>query len=197
MSYVIAAPEIMGSAATDLSNIGSALTAAKAAAATPTTGVLAAAEDEVSAAIAAVFSAHGNGFQALGAQAAAFHEEFVRALTAGAASYVGTEAANVSPLQTVGQELLGVINTPTELLLQRPLIGHGTNAAPGSGQDGGPGGILWGNGGNGGSGGPGKNGGNGGPAGLIGKGGAGGTGGIGNIAVASVAPVAPAAPAAC
>jgi len=44
----VAAPEIMVSAAMDLSNIGSALTAAKAAAAAPTTGVLAAAEDEVS-----------------------------------------------------------------------------------------------------------------------------------------------------
>ena len=62
MSYVVAAPEIMTSAATDLSNIGSALTAAKAAAAAPTTGIVVAAEDEVSAAIAAVFSAHGQGF---------------------------------------------------------------------------------------------------------------------------------------
>jgi hypothetical protein len=34
---------------------------------------LAAAEDEASAAIAAVFSAHGQGFQALAAPAAAFH----------------------------------------------------------------------------------------------------------------------------
>src|SRR6516165_12649192 len=55
MSYVIAAPEIMTSAATDLATIGSALTAANAAAAAPTTGILAAAQDEVSAAIAAVF----------------------------------------------------------------------------------------------------------------------------------------------
>ena len=77
MSYVIAAPELMTSAATDLSNIGSALSAARAAAATSTTGVLTAAEDEVSAAIASLFSAHGQGFQALGAQAAAFHEQFV------------------------------------------------------------------------------------------------------------------------
>ena len=80
MSFVIAAPEMMTSAATDLATIGSALSDAKAAAATPTTGVLAAAEDEVSAAIAAVFSAHGQGFAALGAQAAAFHDQFVQAL---------------------------------------------------------------------------------------------------------------------
>ena len=66
MSYLVAAPEFFSSAASDLSNIGSGLTSAHAAAAAPTTGVLAAAEDEVSAAIAAAFSAHGQGFQALG-----------------------------------------------------------------------------------------------------------------------------------
>ena len=37
----------------------------------------------MSAAIAALFSAHGQGFQALGAQAAAFHAQFVQALNAG------------------------------------------------------------------------------------------------------------------
>ena len=88
MSFVIALPEMIASASSDLANIGSALTAAKAAAAAPTTGIVVAAEDEVSAAIAELFSAHGQGFQALGAQAAAFHEQFVQALTAGAASYV-------------------------------------------------------------------------------------------------------------
>jgi PE family len=96
MSYLVAAPEFLASAAADLSNIGATLSAAKSAAAAPTTGVLAAAEDEVSAAIAAMFSAHGRGFQALSAQAAVFHTQFVQTLTAGAGSYVGTEAANVA-----------------------------------------------------------------------------------------------------
>ena len=54
MSFVIAAPELVTTAATDLANVGSSLSDANAAAATQTTGVLAAAEDEVSAAIAAV-----------------------------------------------------------------------------------------------------------------------------------------------
>jgi triacylglycerol lipase len=92
MSYVIAAPEMMTSAATDLATIGSDLSAAHTAAVAQTTGMLAAAEDEVSAAIAALFSAHGQGFQALGAQAAAFHAQFVQALNAGAGSYASVEA---------------------------------------------------------------------------------------------------------
>ncbi|HWS91400.1 MAG TPA: PE family protein, partial [Mycobacterium sp.] len=56
MSYLVAAPEFLASAAADLSNIGSALTAANEAAVTPITEVLAAAEDEVSAAIAELLS---------------------------------------------------------------------------------------------------------------------------------------------
>ena len=100
MLSVTAAPELITTAATDVANIGSTLNAAHAAAAAPTTGVLAAAEDEVSAAIAAVFSAHGQGFQALGAQAAAFHSQFVQALTGSARSYANAEAANASLLQS-------------------------------------------------------------------------------------------------
>ncbi len=59
MSFVIAAPELMTPATTDVAGIVSLLSEVNAAAAVLTTGVLAAAEDEVSTAIAAVFSAHG------------------------------------------------------------------------------------------------------------------------------------------
>src|SRR6201988_1990720 len=125
MSFVVAVPDVLGMAATDLASLGSTISSANAAAAARTTGVLAAAEDEVSAAIAAVFSAHGQGFQALGAQAAASHDQFVQALTAGAGSYVSAEAANVeaftaNPAQTVQQDLLGLINAPFLALTGRP-----------------------------------------------------------------------------
>ena len=103
MSYVIAAPELMTSAATDLAAIGSTLNVANAAAAAPTTGIVAAAEDEVSAAIAALFSAHAQQFQALSAQAAVFHEQFVQHLTAGTHSYASAEAVNVSYLLWLAQ----------------------------------------------------------------------------------------------
>src|SRR6201998_2739721 len=106
MSFVMAVPEVLGTAATDLTNIGSSLSEANAAAATQTTGVLAAAEDEVSAAIAAVSSAHGTAFQALSAQAAAFHSQFVQAINAAARAYASSEAANAGPLQTLAQDLL-------------------------------------------------------------------------------------------
>lgn len=101
MSYVIAAPQIMASAATDLATMGSDLSEAHTAAAAQTTGMLAAAEDEVSRAIAALFSAYGDGFHALGARAAAFHDQFVRALTASAGSFASAEAQAVSALGSI------------------------------------------------------------------------------------------------
>ncbi|ORC07244.1 PE family protein, partial [Mycobacterium persicum] len=180
MSFVIAAPDTVASAASDLATIGSTIGAANGAAAAPTTNLLAAAEDEVSAAIAAFFGAHAQAYQTLSAQAQAFHQQFVQALNAGAASYASAEAANVSPLQ----QLLNAINAPVQNLTGRPLIGNGANGAPGTGQNGGDAGWLIGNGGNGGSGamsgtGTGLPGGNGGAGGLLfGTGGAGGAGGF-------------------
>ena len=96
MSYVIAAPEMIASAASDVANIGSTLNAANVAAVAPTVAVLPAAADEVSASIANLFSAHAVEYQALVGRAAAFHEQFMQNLTAGAGSYVGAEAANVA-----------------------------------------------------------------------------------------------------
>jgi hypothetical protein len=48
MSFVLAVPEVMSDATTTLANLGSAISAAHTAAAAPTAGLLAAAEDEVS-----------------------------------------------------------------------------------------------------------------------------------------------------
>ena len=98
MSYTIVAPEIIALAATDLATVRSTLDVANAAAATPITGVLAAAQDEVSAAIAELFSAHGQGFQALSARAAAFHSQFMQALNHAGSAFGLTEAANASAL---------------------------------------------------------------------------------------------------
>ena len=175
MSFLVVPPELV-SAAADLESIGAALTAANAATAVPTAGLVAAGADEVSAAVAALFAGHAQEFQALTARASAFHQQFVQSLSSGAASYLAAEAISASPLQSLEQDVLGVINAPTEVLLGRPLIGDGADGGPG--QPGGAGGLLYGNGGAGGGGiVDGVAGGAGGPAGLIGNGGAGGAGG--------------------
>lgn len=182
MSLLITSPATVAAAATHLAGIGSALSTANAAAAAPTTALSVAGADEVSVLIAALFEAYAQEYQALSAQALAFHDQFVQALNMGAVCYAAAETANATPLQalqTVQQNVLTVVNAPTQALLGRPIIGNGANGLPNTGQDGGPGGLLFGNGGNGGSGGVDQAGGNGGAAGLIGNGGSGGVGGPG------------------
>ncbi|OBK91802.1 hypothetical protein A5645_25990 [Mycobacterium asiaticum] len=100
MSFVFAAPELVEAAAQNLAGISSSLGQATAAAAAPTTGILAAGADEVSAAIAQLFGTHGQEFQALSAQAAAFHQEFVGMLNAGASAYASAEASGVQALMS-------------------------------------------------------------------------------------------------
>jgi PE family len=96
MSFVTTQPELLGEAAGNLQGIGAAMTAGNAAAAPPTTGVVPAAADAVSALTAAQFAAHGQLYQAVSAQAAAIHEMFVSTLGVSAASYAETEAANAA-----------------------------------------------------------------------------------------------------
>ncbi|POX95748.1 PE family protein, partial [Mycobacterium kansasii] len=179
MSLLVVAPEIVASAAADLESLYSALNAANAAAAGPTTVLAAAGIDEVSAAVATLFAGFGQEYQVLSTQANTFFQQFVATLNSSGGTYQAGEAQAVSLLQTAQSDLLGAVNAPTLALLGRPLIGdgaHGTVSSP----NGAAGGLLLGNGGNGysqtASGVPG---GAGGPAGLIGNGGAGGTGGTG------------------
>ncbi len=119
MSFVVTIPEALAAVATDLAGIGSTIGTANAAAAVPTTTVLAAAADEVSAAMAALFSGHAQAYQALSAQAAAFHQQFVQALTGAGGAYAAAEAVNAAVAQSVQQDVLNVINAPTQVLFDR------------------------------------------------------------------------------
>ncbi|WP_139825422.1 PE family protein, partial [Mycobacterium conspicuum] len=152
MSYLLTIPDELAEAALDLAGIGSSIDVANIAAGPPTTAIAAAGADEVSAAIAALFSADARAYQHQGALAVAFHDQFARSVAAGAGAYAAAEAANASPLQSIEQGVLGAINSPFLALTGRPLIGNGANGAAGTGQNGGDGGWLFGNGGDGGSG---------------------------------------------
>ena len=96
MSFVTTQPEALLAAVANLRTIGSSMVAHSAAAAAPTTGVIPAAADEVSALTAAQFAAHAQAYQMVSAQAAAVHEMFVNALSSGAGAYAATEAANAA-----------------------------------------------------------------------------------------------------
>jgi hypothetical protein len=96
MSFLTTHPEALAAAAGSLQGIGATMNAQNAAAAAPTTGVVPAAADEVSALTAAQFAAHAQMYQAVSAQAAAIHEMFVNTLATSAHSYHATEAANAA-----------------------------------------------------------------------------------------------------
>jgi hypothetical protein len=111
MSFVSVVPDIVSAAAGSLEGIGSAMSAANAAAAAPTSGLVNMAADEVSAAVTAAFSSHAQQYQALSARASAFYDQFVSTLNSGAGAYVGTEIANAQ------QNLLNAVNAPVQGLL--------------------------------------------------------------------------------
>jgi PE family len=94
MSFVTTQPEALSAAATSLAGIGTTMSAQNAAVAAPTTGLVPAAADEVSALTATQFAVHAQMYQAVSAQAEAIHQLFVSTLGTSATSYAATEAAN-------------------------------------------------------------------------------------------------------
>ncbi len=120
MSFLFATPETVSAAATDLANIGSTIGSANGLAAAATTGIPPAALDEVSAAIAAMFGSHGTAYQALSAQAAQFHAQFVKLMTSAAGAYAGAEANVVQTLVSAAGAPAQAMaaNTPASLLQQ-------------------------------------------------------------------------------
>jgi hypothetical protein len=122
MSWVVAAPDALVAASESLAALESTLSAATAAAAAPTTAVVAAAEDDVSTGIAALFREFGEGYQAVCAQALAFHRQFAGLLGAGAGSYIETELANA-------QQVVASIAAPANRFLSAAPIRTGTGVA--------------------------------------------------------------------
>jgi len=109
MTGLTTQPQLLASAAADASEISSAISAAKAVAAGPTTGLAAAAEDEVSAVAAQFFGTYGQEYQALLRRAAAFHDQFVAALSAAGNAYAEAETTASNTLRTFEADALAVL----------------------------------------------------------------------------------------
>ena len=114
MTNLVTQPDLMSTAAADLAEIRSAIGAASTTTAGPTTGLVAAAGDEISAAVAKLFSAYGQEARALIDQASAFHDEFTRVLAAGGFAYAETEIANAA---AAAKGALSSITAPIQSLL--------------------------------------------------------------------------------
>jgi PE family len=95
MSFVVTNQQTLTAAAGNMQDIGLTMAANNAAAAAPTTGVVPAAADPVSALTAAQFASYAEMYQAISAQAAAIHELVVATLGCNAGAYAAAEAANV------------------------------------------------------------------------------------------------------
>ncbi len=126
MTGLLTEPQLINTAAGSVAEIRSAISAAKAATAGPTTGVAAAAADEVSAAAAKLFGSYAQEYQAVLTQASIFHEDFAAALASAGNAYAAAEAANASAIAGA----LGPLTAPV-----RSLLGGGgaTPALPGGG----------------------------------------------------------------
>ncbi len=92
MSHLVTQPQLMTAAAEDLVGIQTSIAEASIAVGGRTTGLAAAAAEEVSAAIADVFSVFGEDYQAFARQVEAYHNAFVQTLTASANAYGHAEA---------------------------------------------------------------------------------------------------------
>jgi hypothetical protein len=125
MSYVLATPELMSAAATDLAAIGSAVDAAHLAAAASTTGLIPAAADEVSMGIAQLFSAHAADYQAQAAKMAAAQGQFAANLTTSAGAYASAEDAIHAFLVALTQGYLVLGNAVFTPLEQQIEYGNG------------------------------------------------------------------------
>ena len=119
MEYLVTAPEMLATTAANLEEIGSEISAANASAAGPTTGLVAAAEDEVSAAIAKLFGGYGQQYQAIHTQATAFHNEFTQTLAAAGNTYAQAEASNVAAMSNA----LSTLRAPNLAMLGRTPTG--------------------------------------------------------------------------
>ena len=113
MTSLLTEPQLITTAAANVAEIRSAIGAAKSAAAGPTTGMAAAAADEVSAATAKLFGAYAQEYQSVLAQAGVFHEEFAAALASAGNAYKAAEAGNASALSGA----LGQLTSPIQSLL--------------------------------------------------------------------------------
>jgi hypothetical protein len=112
MTTLLTEPQLVETAAAHVAEIRSEISEAKAAAAGPTTGLAAAAQDEVSAATAKLFGAYAQEYQSVLTKAGVLHGEFAAALASAGNAYAATEAVNASAISRVAPTLTSAVVQP-------------------------------------------------------------------------------------
>ena len=121
MTYLTTEPQAMAAAAAEVDGIGSAISAASAAAAGPTSGLLASAADEVSDAVADLFRVYGREYQAVVREGGLLYSRFAQTLAAAGSAYAAAEAD--------AQALLGIGGAPAGNPVLSPITDPHFNSA--------------------------------------------------------------------
>jgi hypothetical protein len=121
MTFLVTQPDAMAAASLEVSRIRSAIAEASSAAAGPTSSLIAAAGDEVSAATATVFNTYATQYHAAVAQVSSFQGQFVQLLRGSGLAYADTELANA------------VSTTLNEIAAPFPSLLGGGTATPAAG----------------------------------------------------------------
>ena len=109
MSFLTALPEELLAVSAQLAAITTSLTAQNAGAAAPTTTIVPAASDPVSAQQAGIFAAYGAMYQQIAAEAQTVQEQYASTLGLSSGTYSSTEAANAAQTALGGSGPLDVI----------------------------------------------------------------------------------------
>jgi hypothetical protein len=102
MTFLNVHPALVAAAAQDIRAIGAAIGDATSYASAPTTTVLPAGADQVSAAFTEVLNSHGSDFRAISGQAQLFHQQFTANLAAGTQAFTHNEQSAVQSLVNTG-----------------------------------------------------------------------------------------------
>jgi hypothetical protein len=135
MSFLTAIPEELLAVSAQLAAITTSLTAQNAGAAEPTTTIIPAASDPVSAQQAGIFAAYGAMYQQIAAEAQTIQQQYASTLGLSSGTYSSTEAANAAqtalggsgPLDVVQYLLGGTGNYSAGLGGPFSLSGNGAN----------------------------------------------------------------------
>jgi PE family protein/PPE family protein len=109
MSFLTALPEELLAVSAQLAAITTSLTAQNAGAAAPTTTIIPAASDPVSAQQAGIFAAYGAMYQQIAAEAQTIQEQYASTLGLSSGTYSNTEAANAAQTALSGSNPLDVV----------------------------------------------------------------------------------------
>jgi hypothetical protein len=109
MSFLTAIPEELLAVSAQLAAITTSLTAQNAGAAEPTTTIIPAASDPVSAQQAGIFAAYGAMYQQIAAEAQTIQQQYASTLGLSSGTYSSTEAANAAQTALGGSGPLDVV----------------------------------------------------------------------------------------